>query len=1258
MDTSLWRTHHPYQSIIRQLHTGDEVCRVFDLASLDEAAYDRLPIMLRIVLESLVRHCDGRLVTKDDVERVLYAASTKPPPERETATATPSASTHHTQSSMVATHGGATTKAAAAATAAATAAEAAAAAANSVHAGLSELVADHHHHHQPRAVVASAAHGANSTLSVVWEGSEGSPAMAGGDGVVSMPRPLVSELVIPFLPGRIYMQDQAAMPVLIDIAAMRDAIARHGGDPRSLNPIVPVDVVVAEQQAAQPGGLGTDDAAAVATSLAGTTVSVGKASSGKAPTEDIEAAVTPNISKGAAILAEFDRNTERYRFLKWAAGNMQYLRVVPPGTGLLLNSIVLSLSRSMLVLGPDNRELPESLVIHPRAKPSLASLPPTATPSSPVRGSRRSLVAPTVTPTPGSSNNVSDRSQSAPRIQHVARDGGFLVMDTVGTSDSHAALSNGAGILTVAANCVDLAAMVLGQPAALRLPSIVGFRISGTVPTIATSTDVVLAIIKSLREHTLDGACVEFFGPSVCSLSIADRSTISNMAHEYNAQIAYFPPDDELERYITQAGKSDAFAPKFRQYLSVLRLSNGGSGSTLGDARSYCRVIPFDLSSVLPSCTGPRNMSARVGVFHLKDDFHQCLSNRDGFRGFNLTTEQQKQHADVEINGEIHRLGHGAVVIAGITSCTNATNPTVMLAAGLLARKAVEHGLRIKPYVKTMLSPGSGLVTYYLNESGVTPYFERLGFPITGYGCMTCVGNGGALHDSIESAIQKNDLVVCGVLSGNRNVEGRIHPLTKANYLASPPLVVAYAIAGTIDIDLERTPLGTSILTGHPVYLRDIWPSRDELQQIERAQVLPGIVGDAVRRLQAGHHQWEQLPLIRSPLYSWDPQSTQITRPPMFDAMEEPAWEWQDLQHVDILVKAGDAVSVDMISPSGHIAKASGAAQFLTSRGLAPREFASFGARRGCHELMMRGTYCGLKFRNVLLENVVAGLRSIDAVSSSATVPAGSVSVGTPHVNKAIGNWLARMPDAHARAAFMAQLQAAIAAPAQQGCKTIHTPSLTVLDICDASARYKSDKISRLQQILNKRAAAAGINVADIASSLLTSLPQAAVTPVLAVVAGKDYGGGAPREWAARGPWSVGIRCILAESFDDDHRRHLAQMGILPLLLPSSALTEESRGQLAASLSFSVRLVQRGEDCQHCHSSAGLPSPSSTPSPLTGRTGKPILPPRAKFHVQFDTGLVLHCSSALYTIADVAYYCHGGLPRLVLYTHLNPAKLW
>ncbi|XP_004349259.2 iron-responsive element-binding protein 1 [Capsaspora owczarzaki ATCC 30864] len=1075
--------------------------------------------MLRIVLESLVRHCDGRLVTKDDVERVLYAASTKPPPERETATATPSASTHHTQSSMVATHGGATTKAAAAATAAATAAEAAAAAANSVHAGLSELVADHHHHHQPRAVVASAAHGANSTLSVVWEGSEGSPAMAGGDGV-----------------------DQAAMPVLIDIAAMRDAIARHGGDPRSLNPIVPVDVVVAEQQAAQPGGLGTDDAAAVATSLAGTTVSVGKASSGKAPTEDIEAAVTPNISKGAAILAEFDRNTERYRFLKWAAGNMQYLRVVPPGTGLLLNSIVLSLSRSMLVLGPDNRELPESLVIHPRAKPSLASLPPTATPSSPVRGSRRSLVAPTVTPTPGSSNNVSDRSQSAPRIQHVARDGGFLVMDTVGTSDSHAALSNGAGILTVAANCVDLAAMVLGQPAALRLPSIVGFRISGTVPTIATSTDVVLAIIKSLREHTLDGACVEFFGPSVCSLSIADRSTISNMAHEYNAQIAYFPPDDELERYITQAGKSDAFAPKFRQYLSVLRLSNGGSGSTLGDARSYCRVIPFDLSSVLPSCTGPRNMSARVGVFHLKDDFHQCLSNRDGFRGFNLTTEQQKQHADVEINGEIHRLGHGAVVIAGITSCTNATNPTVMLAAGLLARKAVEHGLRIKPYVKTMLSPGSGLVTYYLNESGVTPYFERLGyecalrgegvvgtpsslvsfysitshveirFPITGYGCMTCVGNGGALHDSIESAIQKNDLVVCGVLSGNRNVEGRIHPLTKANYLASPPLVVAYAIAGTIDIDLERTPLGTSILTGHPVYLRDIWPSRDELQQIERAQVLPGIVGDA----------------------------------------EEPAWEWQDLQHVDILVKAGDAVSVDMISPSGHIAKASGAAQFLTSRGLAPREFASFGARRGCHELMMRGTYCGLKFRNVLLENVVAGLRSIDAVSSSATVPAGSVSVGTPHVNKAIGNWLARMPDAHARAAFMAQLQAAIAAPAQQGCKTIHTPSLTVLDICDASARYKSDKISRLQQILNKRAAAAGINVADIASSLLTSLPQAAVTPVLAVVAGKDYGGGAPREWAARGPWSVGIRCILAESFDDDHRRHLAQMGILPLLLPST----------------------------------------------------------------------------------------------------------
>uniref|UniRef100_H2ZQS9 Cytoplasmic aconitate hydratase n=1 Tax=Ciona savignyi TaxID=51511 RepID=H2ZQS9_CIOSA len=742
---------------------------------------------------------------------------------------------------------------------------------------------------------------------------------------------------IRFKPARVVLQDFTGVPAVVDFAAMRDAVKALGGDPEKINPVCPVDLVI--DHSVQVDFNRSEDAA------------------------------KKNLEK------EFERNNERFLFLKWGARAFQNMLIVPPGSGIVHQVNLEYLSR--VVFDENHWLFPDSLV---------------------------------------------------------------------GT-DSHTTMINGLGVLGWGVGGIEAEAVMLGQAISMVLPKVVGYKLTGVINPLATSTDVVLTITKNLRQMGVVGKFVEFFGPGVASLSIADRATISNMCPEYGATVGFFPVDNQSLEYLTQTARDKQKIKRVEKYLKTVGLFRDYSNENQDP--HFSEVAELDLGSIVPSLSGPKRPHDRVAVKAMKEDFTQCLTNKVGFKGFGIPADKLSSSVKFAYDGKEYTMSHGSVVIAAITSCTNTSNPTVMLGAGMLARNAVQAGLTVPSYVKTSLSPGSGVVTYYLKDSGVLSFLEQLGFNVVGFGCMTCIGNSGPLPEEVDKAISDGDLVACGVLSGNRNFEGRIHSSTRANYLASPMLVVAYALAGTVMIDFEKEPIGEFDYDGKSVFLRDIWPTRLDIQETEKKCVLPNMFKEVYSKIQEGNDQWKSLNAPSSILYPWNPESTYVQSPPFFKDMTIDLQSFKKIEDAHALLFLGDSVTTDHISPAGSISRSCAAARYLVKRGLKPRNFNSYGSRRGNDAVMARGTFANIRLKN-----------------------------------KLVGH---------------------------EAPKTIHIPTGEELDVFDAAMRYKDEGTQ------------------------------------LIVVAGKDYGSGSSRDWAAKGPWMLGVRAVLAESYERIHRSNLIGMGIVPL---------------------------------------------------------------------------------------------------------------
>ncbi|KAM4049288.1 cytoplasmic aconitate hydratase isoform 1-T2 [Anomaloglossus baeobatrachus] len=656
---------------------------------------------------------------------------------------------------------------------------------------------------------------------------------------------------VPFRPARVILQDFTGVPAVVDFAAMRDAVKRLGGNPEKINPVCPADLVI--DHSIQVDFNRRED----------------------------------SLQKNQEL--EFERNKERFEFLKWGSQAFQNMRIIPPGSGIIHQVNLEYLAR--VVFDQDGLYYPDSLV---------------------------------------------------------------------GT-DSHTTMIDGLGVLGWGVGGIEAEAVMLGQPISMVLPEVIGYKLIGTPHHLVTSTDIVLTVTKHLRQVGVVGKFVEFFGPGVAQLSIADRATIANMCPEYGATAAFFPVDLVSVQYLQQTGREEDKVKYIQRYLEAVGLFRDFSNTDQDP--DFTQVVEMDLSTVVPCCSGPKRPQDKVAVSDMKTDFESCLGAKQGFKGFHIPQGHHSDTVKFTHNDADYELTHGSVVIAAITSCTNTSNPSVMLGAGLLAKNAVEAGLTVKPYIKTSLSPGSGVVTYYLRDSGVMPYLSKLGFDVVGYGCMTCIGNSGPLPDSVVEAITQGDLVAVGVLSGNRNFEGRVHPNTRANYLASPPLVIAYAIAGTIRIDFEAEPLGVNA-DGKPVFLRDIWPTRDEIQAVERKCVIPGMFKEVYEKIEKVNESWNNLKAPTEKLYPWDQNSTYIKSPPFFDELTMELVPSKPITDAYVLLNLGDSVTTDHISPAGNIARNSPAARYLTNKGLTPREFNSYGSRRGNDAVMARGTFANIRLFN------------------------------------------------------------------------------------------------------------------------------------------------------------------------------------------------------------------------------------------------------------------------------------------------------
>lgn len=637
-------------------------------------------------------------------------------------------------------------------------------------------------------------------------------------------------------------------------------------------------------------------------------------------------------------------------------------------------------------------------------------------------------------------------------LAHVVykNDDNILYPDSLVGADSHTVMINGLGIVGYGCGGIECEAVMLDQNLSMPIPQVVGYKLSGQLDRYATSTDLVLTITKHLRSVGVVGKFIEFFGPGVAQLSLADRATIANMCPEYGATVAFFPVDNKTIAYLQQTGRSETLINYVQEYLKAVKMFRNNFDDPNEDPE-FSQVLELNLDTVTPSVSGPKRPHDRVAFKDFKHDFIDSLSAPVGFKGFGLTTEQlSKNSVPFVFEGNQYSLEHGSVVIAAITSCTNTSNPSVMLGAGLLAKNAVMRNLTVKPYIKTSLSPGSGVVTYYLKNSGVLPYLEKLGFYVVGYGCQTCIGNSGPLEPAVVDAIKEADLVTVGVLSGNRNFEGRVHPMTRANYLASPLIVVACAIAGKI-IDFETEPLGLDA-DGKPVYLREIWPTKEEIESVEQTHVVESMFKEVYNNIEQGNKNWADLDAPEGLHYPWDATSNYIKKPFFYDDISKDISlaDKSKISKARALLHLGDSVSTDMISPAGAISRTSPAYRYLTERGVKPKDINSYGSYRGNDNVMIRGTFANIRLSNKLLGSV-------------------------------------------------------------QKPRTLYLPTKEEFDVYDASIKYKE-----------------------------TATP-------LVIIAGKEYGCGSSRDWAAKGAVGLGIKAVIAESYERIHRSNLIGMSILPL---------------------------------------------------------------------------------------------------------------
>jgi aconitate hydratase len=665
------------------------------------------------------------------------------------------------------------------------------------------------------------------------------------------------DLDIPFLPSRVILQDFTGVPAVVDLAAMRDAVKRLGGDPDKINPVVPVDLVIDHSVA-------------------------------------VDQARTPDARERNEEL-EYQRNFERFQFLKWGQNAFNNFLIVPPDSG----------------------------IVHQVNLEYLARV--------------------------------------------VFNRNGLLYPDSVVGTDSHTTMINGLGVVGWGVGGIEAESVMLGEAISMVLPQVVGFRLTGKLSEVATATDLVLTVTKMLRKRGVVGKFVEFYGPGCEHLSLSDRATVANMAPEYGATMGYFPMDEQTIKYLRLTGRPEESVKYIEAYLraqSLYRLYDGSQP----DANYTGEVIELDLASVQPCLAGPKRPHDHVLLSEMQQDWTSCLSNKVGFKGFGLTSDKIGAKGEFTYKGEKHTLNHGSVVISAITSCTNTSNPEGMIAAGILARNAVKKGLSVKPYIKTSLSPGSEVAQRYFKESGVGEYLEKLGFYIAGYGCMTCIGNSGELADEVANAITKNDIIAAAVLSGNRNFEARIHPLVRASYLASPALVVSYALAGTVNKNFETEPLGKGT-DGKDVFLKDIWPSKQEILDTTSKYVKAEYFKEVYDRISKGTARWNALTTTSDKIYNWAP-STYIHNPPFFTTFEKALPKTKKIENAYVLCSFGDFITTDHISPAGKITKNSPAGRYLISKGVEERDFNTFGSRRGNFEVMARGTFANIRIINKLVEKV------------------------------------------------------------------------------------------------------------------------------------------------------------------------------------------------------------------------------------------------------------------------------------------------
>jgi aconitate hydratase len=755
----------------------------------------------------------------------------------------------------------------------------------------------------------------------------------------------------PFKPARVVMQDFTGVPAIVDLAAMRDAMAALGGDPQRINPVIPVDLVIDHSV-------------------------------------QVDLFASSRALAGNASL-EFKRNRERYEFLRWGAGAFKDFRVVPPATGIVHQVNLEFLARVVQV-----RQDPEGT--------AMLAFP-----------------------------------------------------DTLVGTDSHTPMINGIGVLGWGVGGIEAEAALLGQPSYMLVPEVIGMKITGRLPEGTTATDLVLTITQMLRKLGVVDKIVEYFGPGLDSLSVADRATISNMSPENGATAGFFPVDAKTIEYLKFTGRSPELIDLVERYCKEQGLFRTAGGAAGGAQPEYAAVLELDLGSVETSLAGPKRPQDRIPLSRVKGSWRAA-----GAPAGAPVSPPADRGVEVELGGARETLRDGAVVIAAITSCTNTSNPAVMIGAGLLARKAVQLGLRVPAYVKTSFAPGSKVVTSYLDKAGLSPYLEALGFHLVGYGCTTCIGNSGPLDPVVSQAVREHDLTVASVLSGNRNFEGRIHPEVKANYLASPPLVVAYALAGTLEIDLARDPIGRDH-NGAPVYLKEIWPSLEEIDQAIAQNLKPEMFREAYADVFGGDEAWKAVKAPEDRRYRWDPRSTYIRKPGFFEGLASAPAPIAPIKGARVLASLADSVTTDHISPAGSIAEKSPAGKWLVEHGVAREDFNTYGARRGNHEIMLRGTFANIRIRNRLVPDVEGGF-------------------------------------------------------------TRHLPSGETLPIFDAAERYRAE-----------------------------------ATPLM-VIAGKEYGSGSSRDWAAKGALLLGVRAVIAESYERIHRSNLVGMGVLPL--------QFQKGESAASI--------------------------------------------------------------------------------------------